>query len=59
MIQKKFKLVQPVLVDAFNKQISKGLELPIPANFKNKFRIQNLKFFKNYFLTEFDIEVKD
>ena len=58
-IRAKFKLIQSVLVDAFNESISHGLELPIPANFKNKFRIQNLKFYKNYFLLEFDSEVKE
>jgi hypothetical protein len=57
MIRKKFKLIQPVFDEAFNKSISLGLELPIPENFKDKFQIKNLKFFKKYFLIEFDSEV--
>ena len=58
-IKQKFKLIQQVLIEAFNNDLMLGLELPIPRKFKDKFQIQNLKFFKNYFLIEFDSEVND
>ena len=39
MLQRKFKLISPFLVQGVNQAISAGVELPIPINFKDKFSI--------------------